>query len=118
MNAPGGTLGLGVGLGAVALAVLAGGAWWLYANRDKLNPASQNNVANQLSNAGVQALTGGAAAGGEDSLGGVAARFVEWLSGTDAKIEAMKRGAPPQQLGATAVGPYGAQLDTALFLSP
>lgn len=43
----------------------------------------------------IGTVTGGAASGGEDSLGGVFARFREWVSGDDAAIEAMKRGSKP-----------------------
>jgi hypothetical protein len=75
--------------GAGAAAVLL---FVLYRKRELFNPADQRNVANVAAGAVVRELTGGADAGGEDSLGGVAARVREWLSGTDAKIEAMKRG--------------------------
>lgn len=48
---------------------------------------------------GIQTVTGGADAGGEDTLGGVAARIREWWSGDAAKIEAMKRVDPPKTNG-------------------
>lgn len=50
---------------------------------------------NSGANSAVKTLTGGAASGGEDSLGGVAARVREWVSGDTAKINAMKAGSNP-----------------------
>jgi hypothetical protein len=96
------SIGVGIGVAAVAAIALAGVGFWLYKNREWFNPASQKNLANQGASAIVSSLTGGAAAGGEDSLGGVFARFREWASGDDAKIEAMKAGAP-------ASSPFGDQ---------
>lgn len=89
MNLTGsGVLAVGavVGIGALAL--------YLYRNQEKFNPASDRNIAHQSVSAGVAALTGGAAAGGEDSLGGVFARVREWASGDSAAIEAMRAGSP------------------------
>jgi hypothetical protein len=100
------SIGFGVGVAAVAAIALAGVGFWLYKNREWFNPASQNNLANQGASAAITALTGGAAAGGEDSLGGLFARAREWLSGDDAAIEAMKAGAPARSpLGADDPGP-------------
>jgi hypothetical protein len=56
---------------------------------------SVGGLVNEGINSVVKDLTGGAAAGGEDTLGGLAARFREWISGDDAKIRAMLEGAPP-----------------------
>lgn len=88
------SVGLGAGVALVALVAIAGLSWWLYANRDKLNPLSEANLANQAVSGTVAAVTGGAAAGGEDSLGGLFSRAREWLSGDDAAIRALKAGAP------------------------
>lgn len=78
--------------GAIVAAGLVG--LYLYRNRESFNPASDQNIAHQSVSAGVAAITGGAAAGGEDTLGGVFARAREWISGDDAAIEAMKAGSP------------------------
>jgi hypothetical protein len=74
-------LGFAVSAGVIAWAWFGGRAIG-----DKINEG-----ANSL----VKGLTGGAAAGGEDTLGGVAARVREWLSGDDARIREMLKGAPP-----------------------
>ena len=87
------------GAGAAAVALIA-----LYRYRDNFNPASQNNLATKAADAVVQTITGGAASGGEDSLGGLASRFREWLSGDDAKIRDMLAGAPPAEAPAGFVG--------------
>lgn len=80
-------------------ALVALAAWLVYAKRKEIgaavNPFDQQNIANRGTEALVQSVTGGAASGGEDSLGGIAARFREWVTGTDAAIEAMKRGSTP-----------------------
>ena len=81
--------------GAVVVVAVLGVLAWR--NRELFNPASDRNVVNQAASGAVAAITGGAAAGGEDSVGGLAARVREWWSGDDAAIEAMKRGAPPVQ---------------------
>lgn len=86
------SIGVGLGMGTVALIALGGAAWWLYAQRDKFNPASADNLANQAVSSAVSGASGGAAAGGEDSLGGVLARAREWLSGDDARIREMLKG--------------------------
>ena len=86
------SIGLGLGLGAVALVAVAGLAFALYRNRELFNPASDKNLAHQATSSAIVALTGGAAAGGEDSLGGV---FARWFGDRDDEIEAMKRGTPP-----------------------
>lgn len=80
-------------LALVALAGL-GFVWMRYGDKIKtaLNPASDRNVVNLGASSLVIAATGGAAAGGEDSVGGVAARAREWLSGDDAKIRSMLAG--------------------------
>jgi len=88
-----------LGAGAAAVALVA-----LYRYRDNFNPASQNNLATKAADAVVHTITGGAAAGGEDSLGGLASRFREWVSGDDAKIRAMLDGAPPAGAPAGFVG--------------
>lgn len=82
-------------LAVAALAAVGVGGYLFWKNREGFNPASANNYATQGASAIVAGITGGAAAGGEDSVGGVAARFAEWVNGTDAKIEAMKRGTDP-----------------------
>jgi hypothetical protein len=93
-------------VGGVALVLVAGVAFWLYRNREWFNPASQSNLANQATSSAVQALTGGAAAGGEDSLGGLWAR---WFADRDDEIEAMKRGAPaPSEPDSTSPFQFGA----------
>src|SRR2546421_493586 len=94
MNAPGGTVGLGIGLAAVGVLVLGAAAWWVTKHRELFNPLNEKNLANQAVSSVVQNVTGGAAAGGEDSLGGIFARAREWVSGDDAKIKAMLQGAP------------------------
>lgn len=76
-----------------ALGALGVGAYWLYKNRRFFNPADEANLANQGVAAVVHNVTGGAAQGGEDSLGGVFARIREAISGDNAAIEAMKSGA-------------------------
>jgi len=88
------SIGFGVGVGVVAFGGVALLAWWLYSQRYKFDPRSDKNLANQAVSSAVAELTGGAASGGEDSLGGVFARIREWVSGDDAAIEAMKAGAP------------------------
>lgn len=80
--------------GIAALAIVAGLAWLLYVNRQKFNPLNPDNLANQGASAVVGSITGGAAAGGEDTVGGVFARLREAITGDDAAIEAMKSGAP------------------------
>lgn len=60
-----------------------------------INPVDENNLANQGVAAVVQSISGGADSGGEDSLGGVAARLREWWSGDDDKIKAMLQGSTP-----------------------
>lgn len=75
-------------LAGLLILTAAGGAYWLYRHRDLFNPASQNNLANRGANVLVQAATGGAAAGGEDSLGGIAARVKEFFTGENASITA------------------------------
>lgn len=62
---------------------------------DKVNPASTGNLAYGGINTVARTATGGAASGGEDTVGGVLARFREWVSGDDAAIAAMKRGGDP-----------------------
>ena len=76
--------GLGVGA-AVALALYIAGRYAL----PKVGAAVNDGV-----NSIVQDVTGGAAAGGEDTLGGVFARFREWISGDDAAIRELLKGAP------------------------
>jgi hypothetical protein len=86
-----------------ASAVLVGGAVvigavLLFVYRDKLAVAfdvnNPNNIASSAGNAVARAITGGTENGGEDSLGGVAARVREWLSGDDARIKELTEGAP------------------------
>jgi len=60
-----------------------------------LNPASNRNLVSVAAGNVVETVTGGVAAGGEDTVGGAIARFREWISGDTAKIEAMKRGNKP-----------------------
>lgn len=71
----------------------------LFRNRELFNPLNASNLASQGASAVVADLTGGAAAGGEDSVGGLFARAREYLSGDDARIEAMKRGSPVREDG-------------------
>lgn len=94
MRAPSVSIGL-EGVVAVA-AVLGVGvlALWLVKNRQLFNPADERNLANQAASSVVKAVTGGAAEGGEDSVGGVFARFREWASGDDARIRDMLKGSP------------------------
>lgn len=73
-----------IAVGAVALAVT------YFAGR------GVGGVINEGVNSLIKDLTGGAAAGGEDTLGGVLARFREWISGDDAAIREMLEGAPPK----------------------
>ena len=73
---------------------------------DKFNPANENNLANQAVSGVVKSVTGGAEAGGEDSLGGVFARIREYVSGDDARIRDMLKGSAP----APAVGANGGEL--------
>lgn len=92
------TVNTGAG-GVLAVGALIGLAFIgfeLWSNRKAIanafNPTSDSNLANQGASALVQQVSGGAAAGGEDSVGGALARFREWISGDDAKIRAMLRG--------------------------
>ena len=82
------------GSGVLAVVALAGAGLlvallWKY--RERFNPASDKNLAYQGAGAVVAAATGGK----ETTVGGLLASAREWLSGDEAKIEAMKRGAPP-----------------------
>lgn len=88
---------VGFGIGAALVVVLAGvllARRFVPAAAAAVDPSNPENIFNQGANSVVGTVTGGAAAGGEDSLGGVFARFREWISGDDAKIRAMKAGAP------------------------
>ena len=90
-----GTVGFGIG---AALVVIVAGV--LLARRfvpavaAAVDPTNPENVFNEGAGAVIVNVTGGAAAGGEDSIGGIAARLREWWSGDAARIEAMKAGAP------------------------
>lgn len=84
-----------VGFGAVLALGVAGFIFWKkYGDKitTAINPADPNNLANTAASSVVQTVTGGAAMGGEDSVGGVFARAREWLSGDDAKIKALTAG--------------------------
>lgn len=89
-----GELALGAGLGLVVLAALGVAGFFFYRNRARFDPTNEKNLANQGAGAVVAALTGGAAAGGEDTVGGLAARVREWWSGDDEKIAAMLKVEP------------------------
>ncbi len=101
---------VGMGIGVALVVVIAG---VLLARRfapqlaAAVNPLDAGNVFNQGAGAVVAQVSGGAAAGGEDSVGGVFARFREWVSGDDARIREMLKGAPPatKYLGADPVAP-------------
>lgn len=80
-------------LALAALAAVGVVGFVLWRHPEWLNPLSDKNLAYRGAGALVAGVTGGAAAGGEDSVGGVAARVREWLTGDDAAIQAMKRGA-------------------------
>lgn len=89
------------GSGVLALAGLiaaAIGFFYFWSKKeqiaDALNPASNRNIVSVAAGDVVAAATGGAAAGGEDTVGGLFARFREWVSGDSAKIDAMKKGKP------------------------
>lgn len=104
--------GIGILLGVAIVGVLG---WQLYSHRQEigraLNPGASGNLADRAASSIVSSATGGAAAGGEDSIGGLFARAREWLSGDDAKIEAMKRGSGTVQAPArTARELWGLQL--------
>lgn len=71
-----------------ALAVIAVKGWSVL--KKFFSPGG--NPAARASDSIVSAVSGGAANGGEDSLGGAFARFREWVSGDSAKIDAMKKG--------------------------
>lgn len=79
-------------LALAALAALGVVGVVLWNNREWFTITSDKNLASRGASAFVAGVTGGAAAGGEDSVGGVAARFREWVSGDGAAIEAMKAG--------------------------
>ena len=81
---------IGAGAALVALVVF-------WRNRALIDPRSDKNLAYQAAGSIVSTVTGGAAAGGEDNVGGVAARIREWWSGDDARIRDMLKGAPPAQ---------------------
>jgi hypothetical protein len=87
------------GTAILALVALVGGAFVLVRYGPSLlkalNPANPDNVVNAGASSLVQTISGGAAAGGEDTVGGVLARAREFLSGDDAKIQAMLSGATP-----------------------
>lgn len=114
------SLGFGGILGLVAVLFVGIAAWLFYSNRKKIlssiDPSSQDNLANKGVNSIVQSVTGGATAGGEDSLGGIAARVREYLSGDDAKIKALLQGSnaptnlppttPTPDAGAEAPSPF------------
>lgn len=85
---------LAIGAGAVLAIGLIGYVLYKKAGVGAFNPGSQNNLANRGVNSIVAAVTGGAAAGGEDSLGGVFAKAREWWSGDEAKIQEMLKGSP------------------------
>lgn len=86
-----GTVGFGIG---AALVVVVAGALIARRFAPKLDPTNPENIFNEGASSIVSSVTGGAAAGGEDSIGGLAARFREWVSGDDAKIQELKKGAP------------------------
>ena len=75
------------------------GFFYFWSKRDSiaaaLNPASNRNIVSLAAGNVVETVSGGAAAGGEDTVGGVLARFREWISGDAERIEAMKRGNKP-----------------------
>lgn len=85
---------IGAGAAAVVLALL-------YKNRGLFDPSSPSNLAYAASSGVVFDVTGGASSGGEDTLGGLAARFREWVSGDDFAIREMLRGAPPRDQSAS-----------------
>lgn len=84
---------VGLGIGAAVVAVVGVAA---YVNRERFDITSDRNAAYSGASGIVKAITGGAAAGGEDNVGGLFAAIREWISGDDAAIEAMKQGAPPR----------------------
>ena len=91
--------GFGGTMALALIAVVGGVINWKRKELQKLatetlNPASEKNIVNQGVSSVVQNITGGADAGGEDSAGGVLARFREWVSGDDAKIREMLKGSP------------------------
>jgi len=88
------SVGIGAGVALVAVLAVGGALFLLYRNRERFDPTSDKNLAYSGAGAVVAALTGGAAAGGEDSLGGLAARVREWWSGDDAAIAALLQGSP------------------------
>ena len=90
---------VGVGVGLVALlAVAYFGRKALAKAAEAVDITSDKNLASQGAGAVVQAITGGADQGGEDSVGGVFARLREWVSGDDAKIRDMLKVEPPKNL--------------------
>lgn len=98
-------------LGAVAAVGLL--AAWLIKNRQLFDPANPGNLAYQGTSSIVTTLSGGAAAGGEDTLGGAFARLREWLSGDEQRIQAMLQGTrlsapdPVQERLTAAANAYG-----------
>lgn len=85
------------GSGILALAGLIAAAiafFFLWKNKGAIvsavDPTSDKNLAYQGASRVIDAATGGA----ETTVGGLAARVREWVSGDSAKIEAMKSGTP------------------------
>lgn len=102
-----GTVGFGIG---AALVVIVAGVLlarrFVPAAAAAVNPLSHENIFNEGAGAVVRELSGGAAAGGEDSIGGALARFREWISGDDARIREMLKGAPPAASSTQAWDPW------------
>lgn len=92
---------------AVAIAIgVIGVMLWRWLQRGD-GPASQIGnwlkdsplgIPSRAIDSAISATSGGAARGGEDTLGGAFARLREYLSGDSDAIEAMKRGAPASQV--------------------
>lgn len=92
------------GSGVLALAGLIAALiafFYLWKNKAGIvaavNPLSDKNLAYQGAGQIVSAATGGA----ETTVGGLAARFREWVSGDTAAIEAMKIGTPQERIKPT-----------------
>lgn len=79
-------------LAGVALLGVAGAAFFIWTKRGELNaafnPTKSTNLASQAAGTVVEAATGGA----ETSVGGLAARVREYVSGDDARIREMLKG--------------------------
>lgn len=103
MNAPSVNLGFGGTIAVGLLALAAGVGLYLYTKREKIvaavNPLADTNLAYKAAGAVTEAITGGQ----ESTLGGALAWLREKVSGDEARIEAMLKGAQPAQASALPV---------------